>query len=515
MVATISLQETPQQRIDPLLRITHLTKRFPGVVAVDDVTLAIEPGEIVALLGQNGAGKSTLIQVVAGRYPHGTYQGEIELDNRPYRPRSIADAEAAGIALIPQELSVVPEMTVAQNIYLNHEPQRLGFLDRPALLAGAGKVLRDFGLDIDPNQRMGSLDLANQQMVVIARALSRNARLLILDEPTAALTDAEAQRLFEHMRALRQRGVSCIFVSHRLPEVFAIADRVLVMRDGALCSDTAIGQTTRDAIVADMIGASVMELKTRSLPGAEPALEVIALTAWEPGDRGRTRVYDISLTVHHGEIVGLFGLIGAGCTTVARALYGSWPGKIESVVRIDGEPVSIRTPGDALRHGIGLLEQDRRAALILDHAIEENIALASLDRLSTLGVIDRDERYLLAERYRRQLSIRTPSVKANVGTLSGGNQQKVQVSRWMAAGARILLLVDPTRGVDVGARAEICALWQVLAQEGRAILCVSSEAEELIAICHRILVMKNGRIVAEFAGDDVTESELLNAAAGE
>jgi D-xylose transport system ATP-binding protein len=317
------------------------------------------------------------------------------------------------------------------------------------------------------------------------------------------------------MRALRRRGVSCIFVSHRLPEVFAIADRVLVMRDGALCSDTAIGQTTRDAIVADMIGASVMELKTRSLPGAEPALEVIALTAWEPGDRGRTRVDDVSLTVHHGEIVGLFGLIGAGCTTVARALYGSWPGKVESVVRIDGEPVSVRTPGDALRHGIGLLEQDRRAALILDHAIEENIALASLDRLSTLGVIDRDERYLLAERYRRQLSIRTPSVKANVGTLSGGNQQKVQVSRWMAAGARILLLVDPTRGVDVGARAEISALWQVLAQEGRAILCVSSEAEELIAICHRILVMKNGRIVAEFAGDDVTESELLNAAAGE
>ena len=186
-------------------------------------------------------------------------------------------------------------------------------------------------------------------MVVIARALSRNARLLILDEPTAALTDAEAQRLFEHMRALRRRGVSCIFVSHRLPEVFAIADRVLVMRDGALCSDTAIGQTTRDAIVADMIGASVMELKTRSLPGAEPALEVIALTAWEPGDRGRTRVDDVSLTVHHGEIVGLFGLIGAGCTTVARALYGSWPGKVESVVRIDGEPVSVRTPGDALR----------------------------------------------------------------------------------------------------------------------------------------------------------------------
>jgi ABC-type sugar transport system ATPase subunit len=222
----------------------------------------------------------------------------------------------------------------------------------------------------------------------------------------------------------------------------------------------------------------------------------------------------VSLTVHRGEIVGLFGLIGAGCSTLARAIYGSWPGPVESVLRVDGEDVSIRTPRDAMRHGIGLMEQDRRAALILDHTIEANIALASLDRLSSLGVIDRDERYLLAERYRQQLAIRSPAVTTSVGTLSGGNQQKVQVSRWLAADARILLLVDPTRGVDVGARAEISALWQTLAQEGRAILCVSSEAEELIAICHRILVMRNGRIVAEFAGKNVTERELLNAAAG-
>ena len=484
------------------------------MLAVDDVSLVIEAGEIVALLGQNGAGKSTLIQIVAGRYAAGTYEGEIELDGRPYRARGIADAEAAGIALIPQELNIVPEMTVAQNIALNHEPRRFGFIDRPALLAGAKRVLRDFDVDVHPNQRMGSLDLAHQQMVVIAGALSRHARLLILDEPTAALTDAEAQRLFDRMRSLRDRGVTCIFVSHRLPEVFAIADRVLVMRDGALQSDTPIDRTTRDSIVADMIGASLTQLTTQSLPGVEPALQVVSLTAWEPGERGRTRVDNVSLTVHRGEIVGLFGLVGAGCSTVARAIYGAWPGAVDAVVQVDGSPVSIRTPGDALRNGIGLMEQDRRAALILDHAIEDNIALASLDRLSRLGVIDRDERYLLAERFRQQLSIRTPSVKANVGTLSGGNQQKVQVSRWLAAGVRILLLVDPTRGVDVGARAEISALWQALAQDGRAILCISSEAEELIAICHRILVMRNGRIVAEFAGDDVSERELLNAAAG-
>lgn len=514
MISTMTILEQPVQSGVPLLRTSHLSKRFPGVVAVDDVSLSIERGEIVALLGQNGAGKSTLIQIVAGRYPAGSYEGEIELDGQPYRARSVADAEAAGIALIPQELNIVPEMSVAQNIYLNHEPRRFGFIDRPALIAGAKQVLRDFDVAVDPNQRMGLLDLADQQMVVIARSLSRNARMLILDEPTAALTDAEAQRLFDRMRAQRDRGVSCIFVSHRLPEVFAVADRVVVMRDGTLQSDSPIGQTSRDTIVGDMIGVSLTQLTNQSVPGIEPVLEVVSLTACEPGDRSRKRVDEISLTLHRGEIVGLFGLIGAGCSTVARALYGSWPGAVDSVVRIDGRPVVIRTPGDALRNGIGLMEQDRRSALILDHAIEENIALASLDRLSTAGVIDRDRKYLLAEGYRQQLAIRTPSVKANVGTLSGGNQQKVQVSRWLAAGVRILLLVDPTRGVDVGARAEIDALWQELAQEGRSILCVSSEAEELINICHRILVMRNGRIVAEFAGESVRERDLLSAAAG-
>jgi D-xylose transport system ATP-binding protein len=507
-------QERPVTPAAPLLRTARLSKRFPGVLAVDDVSLAIERGEIVALLGQNGAGKSTLIQIIAGRYPVGSYEGEIELGGQPYRARSVADAEAAGIALIPQELNIVPEMTVAQNIFLNHEPRRFGFIDRPALLAGAKQVLRDFDVDVDPNRRMGSLDLADQQMVVIARALSRNARLLILDEPTAALTGAEAKRLFAHMRALRDRGVTSIFVSHRLPEVFAVADRVLVMRDGALQSDAPIGQTSRDTVVADMIGVSLNQLTNQAAPGVEPALEVISLTACEPGDRSRKRVDGVSFTVHRGEIVGLFGLVGAGCSTVARALYGSWPGAVEASVRVDGQPVTIRIPGDALKNGIGLMEQDRRAALILDQAIEDNIALASLDQLSTGGVVDRDRKFLLADGYRRQLAIRTPSVKANVGTLSGGNQQKVQVSRWLAAGVRILLLVDPTRGVDVGARAEIDALWQQLAREGRAMLCVSSEAEELITICHRILVMRNGRIVAEFAGASVRERDLLSAAAG-
>jgi ABC-type sugar transport system ATPase subunit len=498
----------------PLLRIKQLSKRFPGVIAVDKVDLSIEQGEILALLGQNGAGKSTLIQVVAGRYPAGSYSGEIELDGRPFRPRSIADAEAAGIALIPQELNIVPQMTVAQNIFLNHEPRRFGFIDPAMLLAGAKQVLRDFDMAVDPNRRMGTLDLADQQMVIIARALARHARLLILDEPTAALTDTEAQRLFAHMRSLRARGVTCIFVSHRLPEVFAIADRVVVMRDGALQSDTAIGATSRERVVGDMIGLSLTQTTNRATPGTEPALEVRSLTASEPGDRGRKRVDGVSFTVHRGEIVGLFGLVGAGCSTVARALYGSWPGAVDAVIRVDGQPVSIRTPGDALKHGIGLMEQDRRSALILEHTIEENIALASLGQLSRAGVIDRDRRYLLAEGYRQQLAIRAPTVKGRVGALSGGNQQKVQIGRWMAAGARILLLVNPTTGFFSAPPHQKHALWLELAQQGRSILCVSSEAQELINLCHRILVMRNGRIVAELAGNDVHERELLSIAAG-
>ena len=500
---------------EPLLVTQGLTKRFPGVLAVDAVDLVIHPGQIVALLGQNGAGKSTVIQILAGVHPHGSYDGAIAIDGRPFAPANVAAAEAAGVVLIPQEVNVVPDLTVAENMFLNDEPTRFGFVDRLLLQVRAGEVLRDFAVDVDPGARMGTLDLATQQLVVIARALSKRARLLILDEPTAALTEPEAQRLFARMRTLRDRGVACIFVSHRLAEVFAVADRILVMRDGRLQGDHVAAQTSRDEVVAEMIGGAVTVLAPVGSARETLALEVDGLTVYDLDDPERMRVDDLGFALHDGEILGLFGLLGAGCGTVAEAIFGAWPGRVEGRVRVAGAEVTIAHPADAIAHGLGLMPQDRRETLIHDHATLGQCRAGQ----PAGGVAARRARPATASDSSpgstwRVLQIRTPSIDARVATLSGGNQQKVQVARWLAAGSRVLLLVDPTRGVDVGARAEINRLWQELAGDGYALLLVSSEAEELVEVCDRVLVLRHGRLVSEHRGDDITVGRLLHAAAG-
>jgi ABC-type sugar transport system ATPase subunit len=499
---------------EPLLVTQGLSKRFPGVLAVDAVDLVIHPGQIVALLGQNGAGKSTLIQILAGVHPHGSYDGAITMDGRPFTPANVAAAEAAGVVLIPQEVNVVPDLTVAENVFLNNEPTRFGFVDQLLLQVRASEVLRAFAVDADPEGRMSALDLATQQLVVIARALSKQARLLILDEPTAALTEPEAQRLFARMRSLRDRGVACIFVSHRLAEVFAVADRILVMRDGRLQGDHVAAQTSRDEVVAEMIGGAVTALSPVGSARETLALEVDKLTVYDSDDPERKRVDDLSFALHEGEILGLFGLLGAGCGTAAEAIFGAWPGRVEGRIRVAGVEVTILDPADAIAHGLGLMPQDRRETLIHDHGLSDNVVLASLPAVSPHGVLDLDRKRLVAGEYVARLQIRTPSIDARMATLSGGNQQKVQVARWLAAGSRVLLLVDPTRGVDVGARAEINRLWQSLAADGYALLLISSEAEELVEVCDRVLVMRHGRLVGEHRDDDIAVGRLLHAAAG-
>jgi ABC-type sugar transport system ATPase subunit len=506
----------------PVLTTRGLTKRFPGVLAVDGFDLDIHPGEIVALLGQNGAGKSTVIKVLAGVYPHGSYDGEIALAGRPFRPASVAAAEAAGIALVPQDVNVVPELSVAANMYLHAEPTRLGLVDEAARHAEARRVLREFGIAVDPRAPMGALDLATQQLVVIARALSKNVRVLILDEPTAALTDNEAQRLFDRMRVLQGRGVACLFVSHRLPEVFAIADRILVMRDGRLRGQHRTAGTTRERIVSDMVGRplAVHPGSGQAEPAAEDnelhdaALEVTGLVVHDMDARRPRRVDGLDLTVGKGEIVGLFGLLGAGCGEVALSVFGAWPGRREAEIRVGGMAVAIERPADALRHGLGLIARDRRDTLIPEHSVAENLALASLGALSHWGFLDMPALRRLSLDHVERLRIKTASIDAPVATLSGGNQQKVQVARWLASGARILLLVDPTSGVDVGARAEINALWRRLASDGYALLLASSEAEELVEVCDRVLVMRGGRQVDEQRRGTATEERLLRAATG-
>ena len=495
-----------------ILVATGLTKLFPGVRALDNVSFSIAPGEIVALLGQNGAGKSTLIQIFAGVHAAGSYDGAVTFDGRPYQPFDVAQAEAAGVALVPQEVNIIPDLTVAENITLNSEPMRWGIVDVSKRLLHAKEALAGFHIDIDPALPMSSLDLATQQLVVIARALSKKARLLILDEPTAALTEHESLRLFDRMRSLKKRGVAIIFVSHRLTEVFAISDRVIVMRDGRIRGRHKVADVTRQDVVAEMIGdsAGISGFATQRKPGSA-ALEVRNLNVFEI--EGRRRVKGLNLVVRKGEVVGLFGLLGAGCAEAALAIYGAWKGKREGTILIDGAEKTIRSPDEAVALGLGLMAQDRRDCLIGDQSIGANIGIASLNKIVRYGVLDVASGRQRSHHQFDALQIKAASIDAEVQTLSGGNQQKVQIARWLAANARILIMVDPTRGVDVGARREIKKIWLDLSAKGHAILLASTDVEELVDACDRVVVMAHGHHVGELSGSELTEKNLLRMAA--
>jgi ABC-type sugar transport system ATPase subunit len=495
----------------PMLLATGLTKLFPGVRALDKVDFSIAPGEIVALLGQNGAGKSTLIQIFAGAHAAGSYDGTISFDGKPFRPGDIAEAEAAGVALVPQEVNIVPDLSVAENITLNNEPLRWGIVDVSKRLLQAKKALADFDIDVDPLLPMSSLDLASQQLVVIARALSKNARLLILDEPTAALTEHESLLLFDRMRSLRKRGVAIIFVSHRLGEVFAISDRVVVMRDGRICGRHMTADTTRSDVVAEMIGEAVgLSEPIAARNFGEAALEIRNLDVFEI--EGRKRVKALNLAVRKGEVVGLFGLLGAGCTEAALAIFGAWKGKREGKILIDGTERAVNSPDEAVALGLGLMAQDRRDCLIGDQSIGDNIGIASLGKFVRYGILDVAKGRRRAREQFDALHIKAGSIDTEVQTLSGGNQQKVQIARWLSADTRILIMVDPTRGVDVGARREIKETWLELSTKGHAILLASTDAEELVDACDRVVVLSQGRQVGELTGPELSEKNLLRMA---
>ena len=498
---------------DLVLSARGIRKRFPGVTAVDGVDLDLSQGEILALLGQNGAGKSTLIQILAGVHAAGSYEGTITVAGAPYAPKNVANAERAGIAMVPQEVNVCPDLTVAQNMYLGAEPSRWGFVDQSARDAEAAEILARFGVDAVPEAEMGTLDLATQQLVLIARALSKRVRVLILDEPTTALTRREAERLFDRLRSLKAQGVASIFVSHRLTEVFTIADRVAVMRDGRMLSVRPIAHTSRERAVEEMIGRKIRPSERReSIIDGGPMLAVERLVVHDLDERRPPPVDGISINVHGGEVLGLYGLLGAGCTEALLAIFGAWPGRYEGVIRVQGDVRRIGSPADAIRAGIGLVAQDRRQALMHDRSIADNIVLASLPSLTRLGFVNRPAALRRSGELLEALDIKAASVEAEVGTLSGGNQQKVQIARWLATESRVLLLIDPTRGVDIGARVEINRLWRRLAADGHAILLVSSEAEELAELCDRVLILVRGRIEAECDGD-FGEHDLLAAAA--
>ena len=505
----------------PLLDMQSITKDFPGVRALDDVNFAVDAGEIHAICGENGAGKSTLIKILGAVHPYGTYDGTLKMNGTEQRFQNVRDAEHAGIAVIHQELALIPEMTVAENIYLGREPRKLGIIDRSKLYQDAGELISQFGLDIPLEGKVYELGIGQQQLVEIAKALSRNARLLVLDEPTAALTHSEVDILRQILMQLRDKNVACIYITHKLKEIFQIADRVTVLRDGRSIATHSIEACSETLLISQMVGRElttfypVRDRASDSYDDMEIALKVedLCTYAYEPPNLDQ-----INFSVRRGEILGIAGLMGAGRTELISAVFGAYTGKWEGKVYRDGKLIKIRNPRDAIRHGMALVSEDRkRYGLILDSVVVRNMTLVSLGvikELTSCNIVNRDLEYQKSNESVDSLRIRTTSLDIPVKQLSGGNQQKVVLGKWLMTCPEVLFLDEPTRGIDVGAKAEIHTLTAELADEGVAIVLVSSELPEILGMSDRVIVLHEGRITGEFINEDLTQEEILRCAAG-
>jgi len=485
-----------------------ISKAFPGVQALDDVSLEVGRGEVVALVGENGAGKSTLIKILSGCYRADA--GTTVLDGQQLGHYSPRQAQDLGISVIYQEFNRAPTLSVAENVFVGREPRtRLGLVDFRQMHADAQVILDSLHLPLDSRRIVGSLSVAEQQMVEIAKAISFQAKIIVMDEPTAVLTEHETATLFQLVRRLRDQYVSVIYISHRLEEMFEVADRVVVLRDGRRVGSMPIAEATVEKVVRLMVGRELTEMFHKErIEWGEPVLEVRSLS------RAAGKVRDVSLTVHAGEIVGMAGLVGAGRTDIAQAIFGV-DRYDRGDIQVCGRPVRIRSPLDAIRAGMGFVTEDRQAqGLFLVLAVRENMSSASLGRLSTADFVQfASERQLVASLI-DQLRIRTPSQEQEVQYLSGGNQQKVILARWLALRPKVLLLDEPTRGIDVGAKAEIYALMGELARQGVGILMISSELPEILGVSDRVLVVRRGSIVAEFDRDEATQEAIMHRATG-
>ena len=493
----------------PLLEARGVSKRFPGVLALDDVSATFRAGEVTAVMGENGAGKSTLMKALAG--VHEPDAGEVLWEGKPVRVRHVADAERLGIAFIHQELNLCENMSVAENIFLGREPRRGGiFLDRARLRVEAKTVLARAGLNVSPDAPVDTLSIGQRQMVEIARALSREARLVIMDEPTSSLTAGETAKLFDVVNELRAAGIAVVFISHRLKEVRQVADRVLVLRDGRNSGELGRKEITHDRIVSLMIGREFADTGAAAEPPppGPVLLEIDGLrTALWPA-------HEVSLRLCAGEILGVAGLVGAGRTELARALFGI-DRPLAGTVRLNGRTLPPGDPRAAIRAGLALAPEDRKEqGLLLDLSIRENIALPGLDRLSRGPFVNEPAVTALAEDMRGRLGIRTVSVEKTAGQLSGGNQQKIVIARWLALSPAVFILDEPTRGVDVGAKREIYRVIESLAASGAAVLMISSDLEEILRLSHRVLVLHEGRAAGELARRDLTEEAVMRLATG-
>ncbi|AON53284.1 sugar ABC transporter ATP-binding protein [Herbaspirillum seropedicae] len=491
----------------PVIALRNVCKRFPGVLALDNCQFELAAGEVHALMGENGAGKSTLMKILSGVYQRDS--GDILLDGKPVDITEPRQAQALGIGIIHQELNLMNHLSAAQNIFIGREPRKaMGlFIDEDELNRQAAAIFARMRLDMDPSTPVGELTVARQQMVEIAKALSFDSRVLIMDEPTAALNNAEIAELFRIIRDLQAQGVGIVYISHKMDELRQIADRVSVMRDGKYIATVPMQETSMDTIISMMVGRA-LDGEQRIPPDTsrnDVVLEVRGL------NRGRA-IRDVSFTLRKGEILGFAGLMGAGRTEVARAIFGADPLEAGEII-IHGGNAVIKSPADAVAHGIGYLSEDRKHfGLAVGMDVQANIALSSMGRFTRLGFMDQRAIREAAQMYVRQLAIKTPSVEQQARLLSGGNQQKIVIAKWLLRDCDILFFDEPTRGIDVGAKSEIYKLLDALAEQGKAIVMISSELPEVLRMSHRVLVMCEGRITGELARADATQEKIMQLA---
>lgn len=492
----------------------HIRKVFSGVVALDGVDLTLERGEVHSLVGENGAGKSTLIKVMTGAYARDG--GEIFLEGRPVNFRSPEDAQHAGVVAVYQEVNLLMFRTVAENIFLGREPRRFGFIDWARMNREAGELLHNLGLNINPRAELGTLNIALRQMVAIARGVSLGAKVLVLDEPTSSLTEKEVGILYDVIRRLKEQGTAIVYISHRFDELYAVCDKVTVLRDGKLVGTRDLAGLERIDLVCMMLGKQREELEKKGATAfgehREAQADAVPLLQAENLTRGR-RVRHVSFAARHGEILGMAGLLGSGRTDVARAIFGA--DRVENgKIMLDGKPLALHSPNDAIDAGIAFLSEDRKAeGIVPEWSVRENLTLAALPSLTTLGVVSRARQAEIVDQYMKRLGIKASSAEQKIRELSGGNQQKVLLARWLCKNPKFLILDEPTRGIDIGAKGEIQKLVNELASEGLGVLMISSELEELVEGSDRVVVMRDGELVAEIPREQISQDAIINAMA--
>ena len=500
-----------------LLEMKDITKTFPGVKALDNVNFQVEEGEIHALVGENGAGKSTLMNVLSGIYPYGTYEGDIIYDGEVCQFHNIKDSEKLGIVIIHQELALVPEMTIGENMYLGNERGHKFAIDWNTTYAEADKYLKMVGLSESSKVQVKTIGTGKQQLVEIAKALAKQARLLILDEPTSSLNEEDSRALLDLMLGFKKQGMTMIIISHKLNEVAYVADKITVVRDGATIEtidNRGPEPVSEERIIKGMVGREMTNRfpKREGVEVGDIQLEIDHWTVHHPLYPERKVVDDVSIYVRKGEVVGIYGLMGAGRTELAMSIFGqSYGTNFSGELKIDGKTVHMKkSESDAIRHKIAYVTEDRKGnGLVLSQSIKVNTSLAHLDAISKHTVIDGDKEYAVAEEYRDKLRIKTPSVEQLVGNLSGGNQQKVLLAKWMFAEPDIMLLDEPTRGIDVGAKYEIYCIINELAAAGKCVVMISSELPEVLGMSDRIYIMNEGKMVGEMKAEDATQENIM------